>query len=102
MTDHGRFLLQNCSSVATLQPMMESQAAFHVGPGWAPVGPQLGPSWAPDGPDWGPFGNAAWDVIIFSCNSIAAMKYRCILPEILMYMILNAHGYAENRLKMGQ
>ena len=25
-----------------------TQAAFHVGPGWAPVGP-----------DWGPFGNAA-------------------------------------------
>ena len=32
-----------------------------MGPGWAPVGPQLGPKWAPDGPDWGPFGNAAWD-----------------------------------------
>ena len=36
---------------------MITQAAFHVGPGWAPVGQ----SWAPDGPDWGPFGNAAWE-----------------------------------------
>ena len=41
-------------------PTMCTQAAFHVGPGWAPVGPQLGPKWAPGGPDWGPFGNAAW------------------------------------------
>ena len=43
-----------------MQIIAATQAAFHVGPGWAPVGPQLGPSWAPVGPDCGPFGNAAW------------------------------------------
>ena len=31
-----------------------TQAAFHVGPGWAPVGPRLGPGWAPVGPQLGP------------------------------------------------
>ena len=39
-----------------LPAQVSTQAAFHVGPGWAPVGH----SWAPVGPDWGPFGNAAW------------------------------------------
>ena len=31
---------------------MITQAAFHVGPGWAPVGQ----SWAPNGPRMGPTG----------------------------------------------
>ena len=33
---------------------MCTQAAFHMGPSWAPTGPQLGPSWAPVGPQLGP------------------------------------------------
>ena len=47
-----------------------TQAAFHMGPSWAPsgpswpqmgqVGPHLGPTKAPLGPNWGPFGNNAW------------------------------------------
>ena len=46
-----------------------TQAAFHMGPSWAPIGPELGPSWTPVGlqlgqvgSNWGPCGNAAWVV----------------------------------------
>ena len=35
-----------------IQRQLEAQAAFHVGPGWAPVGPWLGPGWARLGPIW--------------------------------------------------
>ena len=49
------------------QPGIEpTQAAFHVGPGWA----KLGPKWALDGPDWGPFGNAALvQILLVSAGS---------------------------------
>ena len=29
-----------------------TQAAFHMGPVWAPFGPQMGPRWAQMGPIW--------------------------------------------------
>ena len=38
----------------TTAPAFRRQAAFRVGPGWAPVGPDLGP-----------FGNAAWALSFF-------------------------------------
>ena len=53
----------------------DAQAAFHVGPSWAPVGH----SWAPVGPDWGPFGNAAWDMFAHKeiGNTSLSMSHTC-------------------------
>ena len=43
-------------AVTSEQCTASAQAAFHLGPGWAPVGPRLGPGWAPVGQSWAPNG----------------------------------------------
>ena len=42
----------HCLTPMSMQQLTHTQAAFHVGPGWAPVGQ----SWAPNGPRMGPTG----------------------------------------------